>query len=85
MFNYNVLHKLEVMYNLREAKPEKVRFYFVTLKWHRPTCYVNWAILTGDPVDVNNIVTRHEHQNVNKLNTRVRPVLAKHMDILASL
>ena len=38
--------------NLREAKPKKVRFYFVTLKWHRSTCYVNWAILIGDPVDV---------------------------------
>ena len=32
--------------NLREAKAKKVRFYFVTLKWHRSTCYVNWAIIT---------------------------------------
>ena len=38
--------------NLREAKAEKVRFYFVTLKWHISTCYVNWVILIGDPVDV---------------------------------
>ena len=38
--------------NLREAKAKKkVRFYFVTLKWHRSTCYVNWAILIGDPVE----------------------------------
>ena len=37
--------------NLREAKAKKVRFYFVTLKWHRLT-YANWAILIGDPVDV---------------------------------
>ena len=38
--------------NLPEAKAKKVRFYFVTLKWHRSTCYVNWAILIGDLVDV---------------------------------
>ena len=42
--------------NLREAKPKKVRFYFVTLKWHRSTCYVNWTILTGDPVDVTTLL-----------------------------
>ena len=42
--------------NLREAKPKKVRFYFITLKWHRSTCYVNWAILIGDPVDVTTLL-----------------------------
>ena len=42
--------------NLREARAKKVRFYFVTLKWHRTTCYVNWAILTGDPVDVKTLL-----------------------------
>ena len=46
--------------NLREAKAKKkkkkVRFYFVTLKWHRLTCYVNWAILIGDPVDVTTLL-----------------------------
>ena len=40
--------------SLLEAKP---RFYFVTLKWHtRSTCYVNWAILIGDPVDVTTLL-----------------------------
>ena len=34
------------------SQTKKERFYFVTLKWHRSTCYVNWAILIGDPVDV---------------------------------
>ena len=29
--------------NLREAKAKKVKFYFVTLKWHRSTCYVTSA------------------------------------------
>ena len=42
--------------NLREAKPKKVRFYIVTLKWHRSTCYVNWAILIGVPVDVTTLL-----------------------------
>ena len=42
--------------NLREAKPKKVRFYLVTLKWHRSTCYVNWAILIGDLVDVTTLL-----------------------------
>ena len=43
--------------NLREARAKKLRFYFVTLKWHRSTCYVNWAILIGDPVDVTTLLT----------------------------
>ena len=42
--------------NLQEAKTKKVRFYFVTLKWHRSTCYVNWAISMGDPVDVTTLL-----------------------------
>ena len=42
--------------NLREARAKKERFYFVTLKWHRSTCYVNLAILIGDPVDVTTLV-----------------------------
>ena len=42
--------------SLREAKARKVRFYFVTLKWHRSTCYVNWVILIGDPVDVTTLL-----------------------------
>ena len=44
--------------NLREAKAKKkkVRFYFVTLKMHRSTCYVNWAILIGDPADVTTLL-----------------------------
>ena len=42
--------------NLREVKAKKVRFYFVTLKWHRSTCYVNRAILTGDLVDVTTLL-----------------------------
>ena len=42
--------------NLREAKQKKVRFYFVTLKWHSSTGYVNWAILIGDPVDVTTLL-----------------------------
>ena len=42
--------------NLREAKTKDVRFYFVTLKWHRSTFYVNWAILIGVPVDVTTLL-----------------------------
>ena len=42
--------------NLREAKPKKIRCYFVTLKWHRSTCYVNWAILIGNPVDATTLL-----------------------------
>ena len=42
--------------NLRETKAKKVRCYFVTLKWHISTCYVNWAILIGDPVDVTTLL-----------------------------
>ena len=42
--------------NLQEAKQKKVGFYFVTLKWHRSTCYVNWAILIWDPVDVTTLL-----------------------------
>ena len=40
---------LETIY---KPKQKQVRFYFVTLKWPRSTCYVNWAILIGDPVGV---------------------------------
>ena len=36
--------------NLLKAKAKKVRFYFVTQKWHRSICYVNWAILIVDSV-----------------------------------
>ena len=42
--------------NLREARAKKIRIYFVTLKWHRLTCYVNWAILIVDPVDVTTLL-----------------------------
>ena len=43
--------------NLRDAKAKKkVRFYFVTLPWHRSACYVNWAILIGDAVDVTTLL-----------------------------
>ena len=42
--------------NLREAIAKKVRFNFVTLKLHRSTCYVNWAILIGDLVDVTTLL-----------------------------
>ena len=43
--------------NLREAKAKKkVGFYFVTLIWHISTCYLNWAILIGDPVDVTTLL-----------------------------
>ena len=48
--------------NLREARAKKVRFYFVTLKLHRSTCYVNWAILTGDPVDVTTLLLLEYYQ-----------------------
>ena len=44
--------------NLREAKAKRVRFYFDTLKLHRSTCYVNWAILIVDPVDVTILLLR---------------------------
>ena len=42
--------------NLGGARAKKVRFYFVTLKWHRSTCYINWAILIGDPADVTTLL-----------------------------
>ena len=44
--------------NLREAKAKKGNIFFVTLKWHRSTCYVNWAMLIGDPVDVTTLLLR---------------------------
>ena len=42
--------------NFEKPKQKKERFYFDTLKWHRSTCYVNWAILIGDPVDVTTLL-----------------------------
>ena len=42
--------------NLREAKPKNVRCYFVTPKWHRSTCCVNWSVLIGDPVDATTLL-----------------------------
>ena len=42
--------------NLQKPKQTNVRFYFVTLKWHGSTCYVNWAILIGDQVDVTTLL-----------------------------
>ena len=35
---------------------KKVKFYVVTLKWHRSTCYVNWAFLIGDLVGVTTVL-----------------------------
>ena len=32
------------------SKAIKEGFYFATLKWHRLTCYLSWAVLIGDPV-----------------------------------
>ena len=34
---------------LLHSKAIKEGFHFATLKWHRLTCYLNWAILIGDP------------------------------------
>ena len=48
------MYILETIYEI--AKQQKVRFFFVTLKWQRSTCYVNWAILIGDPVDVTTLL-----------------------------
>ena len=45
--------------NLREARAKKVRFYFVTLKLHGSTCYVNWVFLIGDLVDVTTLLLPH--------------------------
>ena len=41
---------------LREARAKKVRFYFVTLKLRGSTCYVSWAILIEDLVDVKTLL-----------------------------
>ena len=49
--------------NLLEAKPKKVRFCSVTLKWHRLTCYINWAILIGDPADVTTLLLGMDVKN----------------------
>ena len=35
---------------LLHSKAIKEGFHFATLKWHRLTCYLNWAILIGDLV-----------------------------------
>ena len=35
---------------LLHSKAIKEGFNFATLKWHRLTYYLNWAILIGDPV-----------------------------------
>ena len=51
--------------NLREAKPKKGIFYFVTLNWHRSTCYGNWAILIGDPADVTTLLLRQLCQQLH--------------------
>ena len=32
---------------LLHSKAIKEGFHFATLKWHRLTCYLNWAILIG--------------------------------------
>ena len=32
---------------LLHSKDIKEGFHFATLKWHRLTCYLNWAILIG--------------------------------------
>ena len=43
--------------SLHKPKQKKVKFYFfITLKWHGSTCYVNWAVLIGDPVDVTTLL-----------------------------
>ena len=62
--------------NLREAKAKKVRFYFVTLKWHRSTCYLNWAILIGDPVDVTTLLLI-SHMPITKLENDSKSIWVK--------
>ena len=44
------------METIYQKPKQNVRFYFVTLKWHKSTCYVNWAILIGDLVDVTTLL-----------------------------
>ena len=61
--------------NLREAKPKKVRFYFVTLKWHGSTCYVNWAIYTGDQVDVTTLLLLRHVRCVRFCTIRLRHIV----------
>ena len=61
--------------NLREAKPKTVRFYFVILKWHRSTCYVNWAILFGDPVDVTTLLLGELQLRFVNLQPRIKVML----------
>ena len=45
--------------NLREARAKKVRFFFFFFCYTEMaymTCYINWAILIGDPVDVTTLL-----------------------------
>ena len=60
--------------NLREARAKKVRFYFVTLKLHGSTCYVNWAILIGDLADVTTLLLAVDKHSVNLLRDSPTPV-----------
>ena len=53
---------------MRSQSKKKVRFYFVTLKLHGSTCYVNWAILIGDLVDVTTLLLMFGMSN-RQLNT----------------
>ena len=48
-----IIHKSidkKIQSRLLHSKAIKEGFHFATLKWHRLTCYLNWAILIGDPV-----------------------------------
>ena len=54
--NITQIKSFKLWKQFTRSQSKKVRFYFVTLKWHRSTCYVNWAILTGDLIDVTTLL-----------------------------
>ena len=39
----------KIQSRLLHSKAIKEGLHFATLKWHRLTCYLNWAILIWDP------------------------------------
>ena len=68
-----VRSQLNLGHNPLQDKAIKVWFKYVTLKLQGLTCYVNWAILIGDPADLTTLLLRLSVSSVISLTRKLLP------------
>ena len=62
-YYYNWWKTFKLLDRFIANQSKNLRNIFVTLAW---TCYVNWAILIGEPVDVTSLLLHQHQQNHDK-------------------